>query len=134
MQRIVARVILLAFVLSLAATGLATAGQLTPADAKSWMGEWALTIQGGRGPQESTLTIKEMGGKVVATRAGGRGNPIEITDITKKGDDVILKFKQQGRGGEVDVTLTLTMQADGTVKVVNQAGENKQEGTGKKKA
>src|SRR5438067_11343409 len=94
-------------------TGALAGGQATTtADAKAWMGEWALTIQGGRGPQERQLTIKDMGGKVVATLGGGRGGPIEITDVSKKGSDVVLKFKQQGRGGEADVVMTLTMQPD----------------------
>ena len=116
-------------------TGMLAGGQaLATADAKAWMGEWALTIQGGRGPQERQLTIKDMGGKVVATLGGGRGGPIEISDVSKKGSDVVLKFKQQGRGGEADVVMTLSMQADGTLMVKNEVGGNAQTGTGKKKA
>ena len=57
-----------------------------------------------------------------------------MTDIAKKGAmDLVLKFKQQGRGGEVDVTMTLSMQADGTLKVAQDLGGNAQAGTGKKK-
>ena len=113
MYKHVARAVVLVVALSLIA-GVGSArlnaqAPLTVADAKTWMGDWVLTIMGGRGPQERPLTFKDMGGKVAATLGGGRG-------------------------GEVDVTLTLTMEADGTLKVVNQAGENKQEGTGKKKA
>ena len=65
--------------------------------------------------------------------AGGRGGPVEITDVSKKGNDLVLKFKQQGRGGEVDVVMTLAMQADGTLKVSQELGGNTQSGTGKKK-
>jgi hypothetical protein len=74
-----------------------------------------------------------MGGHVAATMAGGRGGPIEIADVSKKGNDLVLKFKQQGRGGEQDVVLTLMMQADGTLKVSQALGNNMQAGTGKKK-
>ena len=104
------------------------------ADAKNWMGDWTLTITGGRGPQERTLTIKDAAGKVAATLGGGRGGPIEIADVSKSGSDLVLKFKQQGRGGEVDVVMTLAMQPDGTLKVTQTAGNNSQTGTGKKKA
>jgi len=108
--------------------------QVSSADAKAWMGDWTLTLQGGRGPQERTLTIKDAAGKVAATMGGGRGNPIEIADVSKKGNDLVLKFKQPGRGGEQDVTLTLSMQQDGTLKVSQAMGTNTMEGTGKKKA
>jgi hypothetical protein len=111
----------------------AQAGSVMSADAKTWMGEWTLTMQGGRGPQERALTIKDAGGKVAATMGGGRGAPIEIADVSKKGSDLVLKFKQQGRGGEQDVVLTLSMQADGTLKASQMIGTNTAEGTGKKK-
>ena len=115
-------------------TKLIAGGQaLATADAKGWMGEWTLTIMGGRGPQERALTIKDMSGKVAATLGGGRGGPVEITDVSKKGTDLVLKFKQQGRGGEVDVVMTLALQADGTLKVSQELGGNTQSGTGKKK-
>jgi hypothetical protein len=110
------------------------AGSVATADAKAWVGEWTLTMQGGRGPQERALTIKDAAGKVAATMGGGRGAPIEIADVSKKGMDLVLKFKQQGRGGEVDVVMTLSMQPDGTLKVSQVAGANTTEGTGKKKA
>ena len=42
-------------------------------------------------------------------------------------------FKQQGRGGEANVIMTLAMQPDGTLKVRQDLNGNKQEGTGKKK-
>jgi hypothetical protein len=111
----------------------AQAGSLASADAKAWIGEWTLTMVGGRGPQDRALTIKDAAGKVAATMGGGRGAPIEIADVSKKGMDLVLKFKQTGRGGEVDVVLTLSMQPDGTLKASQVAGANTTEGTGKKK-
>ena len=98
-------------------------------------GEWTLTMQGGRGPQERALTIKDNAGKLAATMGGGRGAPIEIADISMKGSDLVLKFKQPGRGGDpMDATVTLSMQPDGTLKATQMVGTNSMEGTGKKKA
>jgi hypothetical protein len=111
----------------------AQASSVSTADARTWIGDWTLTIEGGRGPQERTLTIKDVSGKVAATMGGGRGGPIEIADISKKGSDLVLKFQQQGRGGAMDVVLTLSMQTDGTLKVTQNVGGNAQNGTGKKK-
>jgi hypothetical protein len=45
----------------------------------------------------------------------------------------VFTFKQWGRGGEQDVVLTLTPQADGTINVSQALGNNTQSGTGKKK-
>ena len=138
MYRILSRTVLtiagVALVVGTLSTRMVSAQALMTADAKAWMGDWTLTIQGGRGPQERTITFKDAGGKVAATLgAGRRGGPTDITDVSKKGNDVMLKFKQQGRGGETDVVMTLSMQSDGTLKVKQEANGNTQEGTGKKK-
>lgn len=109
-------------------------GQLAVADAQTWMGDWVLTVEGRRGPQEQNLTIKDAGGKVAATLAGGRGGPVEITDVTKAGNDLVLKFKRSFQGNDIELKLTLSMQADGTLKVTQDMGGNATTGTGKKKS
>src|SRR5678815_3023439 len=58
------------------------ASTLDSAKAKAFMGDWVLTIQGGRGAQERPLTIKDVDGKVAAELAGGRGAPVQIADIS----------------------------------------------------
>src|SRR5262245_37206407 len=137
MRRTLARslVMMLGIALVWSAASLAVAAQgVATADAKTWVGDWNLTIQGGRGAQERTLTIKDASGKLAASLGGGRGGAIEITDVTKKGNDLVLKFKQQGRRGEADVTMTLAMEADGTLKVTQDTNGNATTGTGKKKS
>ena len=46
------------------------ASTLDTAKATAFVGEWILTIEGRRGPQERPLTIKDVGGKVAAELAG----------------------------------------------------------------
>jgi hypothetical protein len=103
-------------------------------DGKAFLGDWVLTIEGRRGPQERPLSIKETGGKMTADLGGGRGGPVTITDITPKGADLILKWNQEGPQGAVDVVMTLTLK-DGalTVKQDMAGGQFSQTGTGKKK-
>jgi hypothetical protein len=103
-------------------------------DAKAFLGDWVLTIEGRRGPQERPLTIKDSGGKLSAELSGGRGGPITITDVTVKGSEAILKFNQEGPQGSIDVVMTLTLK-DGavTVKQDMAGGQFSQTGTGKKK-
>ena len=103
-------------------------------DGKAFLGDWVLTIEGRRGPQERPLNIKETAGKMTAELGGGRGGPVAITDVTAKGSDLILKWNQEGPQGAVDVVMTLTLK-DGTLTVKQDmaGGQFSQTGTGKKK-
>lgn len=124
---------------AVAALAAMALGLMAPAlamaqDGKAFLGEWVLTIEGRRGPQERPLSIKETAGKMTAELGGGRGGPVNITDITAKGSDLILKWDQQGPQGDIDVVMTLTLK-DGalTVKQDMAGGQFSQTGTGKKK-
>ena len=103
-------------------------------DAKAFLGDWVLTIEGRRGPQERPLTIKDTGGKLSAELGGGRGGPVTITDVTVKGNEAILKWNQDTQQGAIDVVMTLTLK-DGalTVKQDMAGGQFSQTGTGKRK-
>ena len=103
-------------------------------DGKAFLGDWVLTIEGRRGPQERPLNIKDTAGKLSAELGGGRGGPVAITDVTVKGSEAILKWNQEGPQGAIDVVMTLTLK-DGA-QVVKQdmaGGQFSQAGTGKKK-
>lgn len=103
-------------------------------DAKAFVGDWVLTVEGRRGPQERPLTIKETDGKLSAVLGGGRGGDVTITDVTVKGSDATLKWSQDMQGSAVPVVMTLTLK-DGTLTVKQDiaGGQFTQSGTGKKK-
>jgi len=103
-------------------------------DAKAFLGDWVLTIEGRRGPQERPLTIKDNGGKLSAELGGGRGGPVTINDVTVKGNEATLKWSQDVQGNSVPVVMTLTLK-DGalTVKQDMAGGQFTSNGTGKKK-
>jgi len=118
---------------------LLSAGLIAPVvavaqDAKAFLGEWVLTVEGRRGPQERPLTIKDTGGKLSAELGGGRGGPVTITDVTVKGNEATLKWNQETPQGAVDVVMTLTLK-DGTLTVKQDfaGGQFSQTGSGKKK-
>ena len=118
---------------------LLLAGFLLPAiavaqDAKAFLGDWVLTVEGRRGPQERPLTIKDTGGKLSAELGGGRGGPITITDVTVKGSEATLKWDQETPQGNFPVVMTLTLK-DGTLTVKQDfaGGQFTQNGTGKRK-
>ena len=118
---------------------LVCAALLAPAvamaqDAKAFLGDWVLTIEGRRGPQERPLTIKDTAGKLSAELGGGRGGPVTITDVTVKGSEATLKWSQDFQGNAIPIVMTLTLK-DGTLTVKQDmgGGQFSSSGTGKKK-
>lgn len=75
-------------------------------------GTWAGEVQGGRGAQQVTLTLKVDAGKATGSVSGGRGGDVTITDGTVSGDTVKFKTKQQGRGGEITLSWSGTVKGD----------------------
>ena len=114
---------------------LAPAAVALAQDAKAFVGEWVLTIEGRRGPQERPLTIKDTAGKLSAELGGGRGGPVTITDVTVKGSEATLKWSQDFQGNAVPIVMTLTLGKDGTLTVKQDmgGGQFSSSGTGKKK-
>ena len=88
----------LATVLSvLLLAGPAAAGQasmLDSSEATAFMGSWVITMETPRGTNEQNVTISDQGGKVTARVERGRGGPIDITDIAKDGDSLVLSFER----------------------------------------
>ena len=80
--------------------------------AQSVDGTWTAEVQGGRGPQTLTITLKADGGKLTGSAGGGRGGPVDITDGTISGADLKFKTKQMGRGGEVVMSWAGTLKGD----------------------
>jgi hypothetical protein len=80
--------------------------------AQSVDGTWTAEVQGGRGPQQLTITLKADGGKLTGSAGGGRGGPVDITDGTISGSDLKFKTKQMGRGGEIVMSWAGTLKGD----------------------
>jgi hypothetical protein len=75
-------------------------------------GKWAGEIQGGRGPQQVTLTLKAEGTTLTGTVAGGRGGEVPIAEGTFADNALKFKTTQQGRGGQVTFAWTGTLKGD----------------------
>src|SRR5437762_12575493 len=72
-------------------------------------GKWVGEVQGGRGPQQVTLTLKADGGKLTGSLTGGRGGEVAIDNGTISGSTLEFQTKQQGRAGEVVLNWTGTL-------------------------
>ena len=124
----VAAVIILASALS--------AAQLAPADAGAFMGSWTLAMDTPQGNFEQSLVLKDEAGKVVAEMSSQMQPDVQkVTDISKKGDDLILKFAGNFQGNAFDATITLTPDGTDKCKVAFDinGGQFMMNGTGVKK-
>jgi len=116
-------------------TGLGAA-QLTPADAGAFMGTWTLSLESPQGAFEQTMVLKDEGGKAVAEISSQMAPDVQkVTDVSKKGNDLVLKFAGNFQGNPFDAEIT--MAPDGTDKCkvtfdVN-GGQFTMNGTGTKK-
>ena len=66
------------------------ASSLDSSEASAFMGTWVLTMETPRGANEQTVVIRDEGGKVAATLGGGRGGQIDISDIARDGESLVL--------------------------------------------
>ena len=118
-------------------TGPAVAGQasmLDASEATGFMGTWVIGMESPRGGTfDQTVTVRDEGGKVAARLVGRFDDANDITDIAKNGNNLVLSFVPEGRGGVIDVVLTLTLDGDMINATMEFAGGQLSiSGTGKK--
>jgi hypothetical protein len=115
-------------------TGLSA--QISPADAAAFMGSWALMLDTPQGSFEQSLELKDEGGKVVAEISSQMAPEVQkVTDVSKKGNDLVLKFAGNFQGNPFDAAITLIPDGTDKLKVefdVN-GGQFTMSGTGTKK-
>jgi len=75
------------------------------------MGTWVIAMENprGGGTRDQTVVIRDEGGKMAVRIEGGRGGALDITDIAKDGDSLVLSFERSGRGRTIPIVLTLTL-------------------------
>jgi hypothetical protein len=112
------------------------AAQLAPPDAGAFMGTWSLNLDSPQGSFEQNVLLKDEDGKVVAEISSQMAPDVQkVTDVSKKGNDLVLKFAGNFQGNPFDAEIT--MAPDGTDKCkvtfdVN-GGQFTMSGTGVKK-
>ncbi len=117
-------------------SAVATAQALTAADAGAFMGTWSLMLDSPQGPFEQNLVLKEEGGKVVAELTNQMQPDVQkVTDITKAGADLVMKFAGNFQGNPFDAAITMTPDGTDKAKVTFDVngGQFTMSGTGVKK-
>ena len=102
-------------------TGPAVAGQasmLDASEASGFMGTWVISMENprGGGTRDQTVVIRDEGGKAATRIEGGRGyvdqRQLDITDIAKDGDSLVLSFERSARGQAFPIVLILTLDGE----------------------
>lgn len=125
-----------AFVLVLLPLAAAAEAQVATGDAGMYTGSWTLTLDSPQGPFEQSVIFKDDAGKVFAEMTSAiQPDAQKVTDLTKKGDDLIMKFAGNFQGNPFDAVITLTPDGTDKVKVVFDvnSGMFTMNGTGVKK-
>jgi hypothetical protein len=93
----------------LALPRMAGAQTLAVADAAAFMGGWTLGLDTPQGPLSMDLTIKDEAGKVAASISAEPMIPgsTAITDITKDGTKLVLKYMLEVQGMSIPTVITL---------------------------
>jgi hypothetical protein len=115
---------------------LTSAQTLTVADLGMFAGEWTLTLDGPQGPMEMSVNVKDDGGKAIAEMTSMiQPDALKITDLSKDGENVVLKFAGNYQGTTFDAAVTLTPDGTDKCKVMFDVngGQFTMSGTGTKK-
>jgi hypothetical protein len=99
--------------LAIPGSAFAQAG-LAAADATAFLGAWTLGLDTPQGALSMELTIKDEAGKVTGTISAEPMVPgvAKITDITKAGTNLVLKYMLEVQGMQIPTVITLTPDGD----------------------
>ena len=106
------------------------ASALDVSETEAFMGPWVLNFDSPQGPFAMNLDVADVAGKVSATIANDFMGESQITDISKAGDDLSLKWDADVQGQTMPLTLILTPDGDGLKVSLDFAGMGAMEGTG----
>jgi len=129
----IARIAFAALVAVIPATALA---QLAPANAAEFIGVWTVTLDSPQGSFEQEVTVKAAGDKVVATITNQMQPAAqEVTDVSKDGKDLVLKFAGDYQGNAFDAKIVMSPTGDDKASVLFDinGGQFSMSGAGTKK-
>jgi hypothetical protein len=108
-MRYVTRIVAVAAFCALAGSALrAQPSALSTADAAKFMGAWVLTLESPQGPFALTMTLTDVEGKVACELTSDMMPAQKVTDISKAGNDLVLKYQGDFQGQAFAAKITLT--------------------------
>ena len=95
----------------IACTPLVASAQsaLAVADAAKFLGTWAVNMDTPQGAFTMNLNLTDKGGKVAGEVSADQLPTQEITDITKAGEDLVMKYASDFQGQAFNVKITMSV-------------------------
>jgi hypothetical protein len=81
---------------------------LPTAEAAKFMGAWVITLDSPQGPFSMTLTVSDNAGNTAAELTSDIMPAQTVTDISKAGNDLVLKYQGDFQGQAFAAKITLT--------------------------
>ena len=81
--------------------------ELDASEAEAFLGDWIVSVDSDFGAFDLNLKIEDQGGKVAASVALPEQGVVEVTDITRSGDDLVLSYEMDTQGQLISVSVTL---------------------------
>lgn len=107
---------------------------LAVADAAKFLGNWAVSMDTPQGAFTMNLNLTDKSGKVAAEISADQLPTQDITDITKAGENLVLKYASDFQGQAFNVKITMSVQGPkGTVTFDAADGQFVMEGAATKK-
>jgi hypothetical protein len=101
----------MAVVLLLAGPASGQSSTLASLDAKAFIGTWVFAMTEPKGAQE-TVTITDNGGKIAATVQAQKFPPIEVSDVAKIGENLILRATRFENGKPIEALVILKLSGE----------------------
>jgi hypothetical protein len=98
----------IALVVSAGSMLRAQPSSLPTADAAKFMGAWVLTLDSPQGPFAMTATFTDVEGKVACELTSDVMPAQKVSDISKSGNDLVLKYQGDFQGQAFAAKITLT--------------------------
>lgn len=92
-----------------------TSAPATATEAKTFLGDWTLALEGPNGPGSFDLSVKEEDDKVVGEIATATMDTQKITDVARTAKGLTLSYWFTYDGNPVDAVVSLTPADDGKV-------------------
>ncbi|HET9948226.1 MAG TPA: hypothetical protein VFQ22_04855 [Longimicrobiales bacterium] len=106
----------------LAPRGVTAQSQLDVSEAREFLGDWTISLQTDFGPMVLQMKIEDRGGKVAATVGSPDiGGMTEVTDITKDGTSLVLRYDVDAQGQIIDVLMSLEQPTGDTLNTFIEA-------------
>jgi hypothetical protein len=97
--------------------------ELDTAQAQAFLGSWVINMNTDFGPMTISMSITDQAGKVAANVGSPEmGGTVAVTDITRAGERLVLRYDIDAQGQFIDVSMSLQPDGENLATTIEAAG------------